>query len=804
MLQDLRFAVRSLARRPGFLATAVLTCGLGVGASATLFSVVNGVLLRPFPYRASERIAILWHEFGHGAQNLPAVHPLDVEDYRRRSRLFEEMTLASGRREILGGATDPEAVDVGVVAANFFPFLGVQPALGRAIRPEEDVAGGPAVMLLSHRVFVRRYASDPRVVGRTVELNGTPHEIVGVLPAEFHLLLPAEAFQLKDADVWRPAQIDAARLPARNYTGWTAFARLRPDATFAAAQEEMSAIAAQIRAEQPVHAASNLRVAVVPLHRDVVKGTEGPLLLLLSAVGLVLLVACANVALLLLTRGHARTRELLVRLSVGAGRRQLVQVVAAEAFVIAGLGALLGTVLARSGLVLVKTLATASVPRLDAASIDGAAFAFAVLASAAAAALFAAAPALQASRTDVATGLREAAVGSASARQRRLHDLLVAGQVALSLVLVVGAGLLVRSFGAMASARPGFEPDGAWALDVSVPRGTFQDAPAARAFHAALLSRVRAVPGVSAAGAASILPFTGRGPLQPFAYDAETARNWESVSADGVNVSPGYFDAMGATLVAGRDFSAEEAAEGRRVIVIDDSLAVRAFGSVPGAVGRQLQLEPEGRPESFSEVVGVVAHLNLHDLTRPLLPQVYFPNQWGRFSLVLRGSPAAVDGVRRELNAASPGLAIGAVRPLRAIVDGATGPTRLAMALMSAFSGIALVLAAVGIYGVVSFAVGQRTHEIAVRLALGARRATIRALVLSGALRTVGWSLLVGALAAALLSRTARSLLYAVDPLDVRTYALAAGFLALVALAACLLPAERAARVQPLAALRQD
>jgi predicted permease len=356
----------------------------------------------------------------------------------------------------------------------------------------------------------------------------------------------------------------------------------------------------------------------------------------------------------------------------------------------------------------------------------------------------------------------------------------------------------------MATARPGFDPDGAYALDVAVPRGTFKDAAGARAFHATLLDRVRAVPGVQHAGAVSPLPFTGRGPLQPFAYDAETARNWESVSADEVDVSPGYFDAMGATLVAGRDFTAGDTAPDRRVVVIDDSLAVRAFGSVPGAIGKALQLEPEGKPESFSQVVGVVAHLNLHDLTRPLLPQIYFPKQWVRFSLVLRGSPAAIDAVRAELRAMDPGIAVEDVRSLRAIVDGATGPTRLAMALMSAFGGIALVLAAVGIYGVVSFAVGQRTHEIAVRLALGARRASIRRLVLSGAFRTVAWSLAAGALVAAVVSRAARTLLYAVDPLDVTTYAAAAGFLALVALAACFVPAERAARVEPLTALRQD
>jgi predicted permease len=802
MLRDLRFALRSLARRPGFVATAVLTCGLGVGASATLFSVADGVLLRPFPYRDADRLAILWHEFGHGAQDLPAVHPLDVRDYRERSRLFEEMTLAAGREEVLGGATEPEAVDLGAVEASFFPFLGVQPVLGRQFRPEEDVAAGPAVMMLSHRLWVRRFGADPGVVGRKVDLAGAPHEIVGVLPADFRLLLPAEAFRLKDAEVWRPAQIDYARLQPRNYTGWTAFGRIRPGVTFAAAQDEMSGIAAQIRAEQPVHAASNLRVKVVPLHDDVVKGARGPLLLLLVAVGLVLLVACANVALLLLTRGHARARELLVRVSVGASRFGLARLVVAEGVVIAALGAALGIALATGGLVLVKALARESVPRLDAVSIDGAVLVFAALVSLLAASVFAVAPALSASRTDVATGLRESAIGSASARQRRLHDLLVAGQIALALVLTVGAGLLVRTFEAMATARPGFEPDGAVAMDVTLPRGVFKDAAGARAFHADLMARLRAVPGVRGVGSVSLLPFTGRGPLQPFAYDAETARAWESASADQVNVSPGYFDAIGATLVAGRDFTPDDA--GRRVIVIDDTLARRAFGGEAAAIGQPLQLEPEGDEKSFSEVVGVVAHLKLHDVTRPLLPQIYFPQQWMRFGLVVRGPASAAGDVQRALRQLHPGIAVEGVRPLRAIVSEASGPTRLAMSLMTAFGAIALALAAVGIYGVVSFAVGQRTREIAVRLALGARRASIRRLVLAGVLRVVAISVVVGGVAAALLARTGRALLYAVDPLDAATYAGAAAFLGLVALAAASLPAERASHVEPLTALRQE
>ena len=805
MWNDLRFAVRSLLKRPGFLLTAVITCGLGIGAAATLFSVVDGVLMRPLPYRAAARIAILWHEFGQGAQNLPAVHPLDVRDYNERNKVFEEMTIARGAQDILGDATDPEAVDVGQVAANFFPFFGVEPILGRSFRAADDVPGGPKVLMLTHRVWVRRYAGDPGVIGRAVPLFGEPHEIIGVLPEDFRMFLPAEAFGLRDADVWRPMQIDYTRLPPRNYTAYTAFGRLRPGATFAAAQDDLSNIAAQIRAEQPVHKASQLKVRVVPFQQDVVKGAEQPLLLLLAAVALVLIIACANVALLLLTRGHGRTREMLVRVSVGAGRFSLARLVLAEAVTIGLLGALLGIVIADRGLALVKALAADSVPRLGTATIDLGAVGFAVAASLVAACVFAAAPALRASGIQIATGLRAGAY--AGGAHRRLHDVLAAGQIALSLVLIVGAGLLVRSFAAMASARPGFEPDGAISMEVTVPRGTYTDRAGADAFNQNLITRLHALPSVGAVGQTSLLPFTGRGPAQPYAYNAETASNWESVSADELRVSPGYLEALGATLLAGRDFTADDRGE-RRVLMIDDSLARRAFGSEAAAVGKALQIEPEGKPESFFEVVGVVGHTRLHDITRPLLPQIYFPGLWPRFTLVARprsgDTQALAADLRRELAAINPGIAVGEVRPLRSVVGAASGPTRLAMGLMIAFGGISLVLAAVGIYGVFAFAMGQRTYEIAVRLAMGAQRGAIRRLVLGGAARIVAGSIAVGAVAAAALSWSARSMLYAVAPLDIATYALAASFLGAVALLACAVPAERAARVDPQRALRQS
>ena len=803
MRHELRLAVRALLRRPAFLLVAVLTSALGIGATAALFSVVHGVLLRPLPYRDSSRLAILWHEFGQGAQFLPALHPLDFRDYRERSRLFEEMTIAAGAEQILGGASEPEVVDVGRVAQNFFPFLGIDPVLGRHFRPEEDVSPGPAVALLSHRLWTRRFGGDPGVVGRRVELGGVVHEIVGVLPAEFRLFLPAEAFRLKDAEIWKPVQIDFARLPPRNYTGYTVFGRIRPGVSFEAVQAEMSVLAEGLRREQPVHAASSLRVTVVPLHDDVVKGTRPGLWLLMAAVGLLLAIACANVSLLMLARIRSREPEILVRLAVGASRGAVARLVLAESLVVSGLGGVLGMVLGHVAIEQVKAWAPAGVPRLDSVGLDGVAWAFAACVAVLTAAACALAPALQAARTDLAPGLRDARGSTPSQRQRRLHDLLMAGQVALSVVLLVGAALLVKSFGALVASKPGFEPEGALTLGVSLPAGSFRVPEDARAFERVLCERLRALPGVEHVGASSLLPFTGRGPLQPYAYDAETARNWESVSADEVWVSPGYFGALGATVLEGRDFAPGDA--GRRVIVVDDTLARRAFAG--SAIGRTLQLEPEGNVESFFEVVGVVGHVKLHDLSRTLLPQVYKPGLWQRFNLVIRGGESGerlADGARRVVNELSPGAAVEDVRPLGALVQRALAPTRLATGLMSAFGVTALVLAAVGILGVVSFAVNERRHEFALRLALGAAPSGIRRLVLARGLRIVVSSLVAGSVLAAVVGRASSPLLFGVDPLEPGPYVAAVAFLAFFALVACWLPAERAARVEPLRLLRQD
>jgi predicted permease len=808
MIQDFRLAVRSLRRRKGLLVLAITTLGLGVGASTALFSLVHGVLLKPMPYRAPDRLAILWHVFGHGAQDLPAMHPLDYRDYRSRSTALEDLTIATGQQSILGGDAVPQIVQVGLVASHFFRFLGVDPPLGRHFLPQEDVPGGPPVALISHRLWLSRFGGDPAIVGKRIELNTQQVEVVGVMPAGFRLELPAETFALRDSDVWRPAQINFTRQPPRNLTAYTVFGRLAPGVTFAQAQEELSGIAGQLRAEVPVHEASDLRVKVIPFRHDVVKGARAGLWMLMAAVGLLLVIASVNVALLMLARARGRDRELLIRVAIGAERWRIARLVLAESLIVAACGGAAGIVLARLALVSVGARALANLPRIGDVAMDLSVLAFAAAVSMISAIAFGLLPAMRASRIDLAHALRAAAVGSRSRSAGRGRDALIVTQMALGLMLVVGALLVVQSFRALAAAHPGCDPRHTLTARVSTPPGPqFANRTAVQAYHDEVRRRLAGLPGVTAVGAISQLPLTGQGPLQPYAYDAETARNWERLSADSFSITPGYFAAVGATLLAGRDLTDDEIASGRRAIVIDDTLANRAFGGAGGAVGRQLQLEPETVPESFFEVVGVVAHLRYHDLRRTQLPQIYRGGLFRTFSVAIRvdgDAGALADAMRTAIAGIRPGTAIQDVRLLAAIVDDALGPMRLAVWLMTAFGVLALTLAAVGIYGVFSYFVAERTHEIAVRLALGATPAAVRTLVVGRGLTLTGAGLALGLAGAVVVGGAATGLLYEVGIPDPLTCSAAGLCVTCVAVAACWLPAHRASRIDPQNGLRQS
>ena len=808
---DLSYALRTLRRAPGFAAVAVLTLGLGVGATTTIFTIVNGVLLRPLPgYREPDRLANFWVDFGVGAQSLPVMSPGDFRDYQERNRSFTTLAAGSGAQVIgatgaltgTGGA--PERVEVSPVTANFFPLLGVDPIHGRHFTAEEEATGGPQVVMLGYGLWQRRYGGDPAIVGRSIRLDGIDQTVVGVLPQNFHLWLPAEAFLITDAQIWKPLQFNFARQPPRNFTSFTVFGRLKPGVTYAQAQEDMSRIARELRAEHRELEDGDMRIRVVPLEQDVVKHARSGLLSLFAAVGLVLLIACANVAHLLLSRATAREREIALRGALGATRRRLVRQLATESGVLAAAGAAAGLLFAGGATRLIAWLHPANLPKLDAIRLDGAALLFAAGTAAVTALVFGMAPALRAAAVDLNRILRGS--GAAAGSQSGVRRALMVGEMALALVLLVGAGLLVRSFSALQQVRPGFDPDAMLTFRLALPLAKYNTGPMRIAFLRQVESELRRLPGVTDVGYATQLPLTGSGPLSPFAYNEATARNWESETSDGRNVSPGFFRAMGTHVLAGRVFDEHDTPQ-QNTIVIDDTLAARAW---PGesAVGKRLQTGPTGTPNNFSEVIGVVEHIRAHDLSRAVRPQIYRPFGAGfRLGVVVRtaGDPASIAAdVDRVMKSLDPDLPLDRVRPMTALVDDALAQPRLGLLVMVGFGAAALLLSCVGVYGVFSYAVSQRTREIGIRMALGQDRRSVRNQVLMDGVRLTALSTALGLFVAAAMSRTLATSLYHVRPLDPITFAAMPIVLAAVALLGCYIPARRATRVDPMVALKAD
>jgi predicted permease len=814
ILQELRYALRGLRRTPGFTAAAVLTLALGIGATTTIFTVVNAVLLRPLPYADAGRLVNIWNDFGVGAQSLPAVSPLDFHDYQRRSRAFEAFAAASGPgaanlRGNLTGNGEPERVTLNTVTANFFPVLGVTPAYGRNFLPAEETPGGPHVVLLSHRLWTRRYGSDPTLVGRTIEVDGVAHTVVGILPERFRLALPAEAFLVTDAELWAPLQFDYSQNLPRNLTFFTVFGRIAPGVTLAQAQADLDGIAAHFHTEFPVHAATNVRIRAVPLQEDVVKHARPALLILLGAVGVVLLIACANVAHLLLVRATVREGEFALRTALGASRWAITRQLLAESAVLALVGGALGLAPAALALELLRVLHPSNLPRLGEVTLDGRVLAFTGLVCLATTVVFGLAPALQAARHDPQRALQGSGRGGSGASGHRVRGLLVLAEVALSVVLLVGAGLLVRSFLALQQVRPGFDAGDVLTFQVALPAGAYPTPPARRTFVRELERRLGALPGVRHVGIVSQLPLTGSGSLSPYAFDEATASNWESVTADGRSVSPDYFTAMHTRLLAGRTATWDDGGDSPPVIVIDETLARQAW---PGqsAVGQRLQVNPTDSPSPYAEVIGVVEHQRAHDLTRAVRPQIYFA-MGQQIPIVLNFAvETAVDPgslappVREIVRGLDKDLAVTKLVPMSHYLSEGMAEARFSFLLMAALGAVALLLAGVGIFGVIAYTVAQRTREFGIRLALGEDPAHTRRSVVLRSMRLVVLSIGVGLLAALGLARILAGQLFGVGPADPLTFGAIAALLGLTALLASYLPARRATAVDPVTALRSE
>ena len=816
--QDLRYALRGLRRQPSFTLVATLTLGLGIGANTALFSVLDAVLLRPLPYGDPDRLVRIFDT--HQAQGRHREHPSpgNFLDWRAKNRVFEAMAAwqdGSGTATLRG---DHEAtvVETVKVTPDFFGVMGVPPALGRtfarvgepgaAFNVADRYAGGDRVVVMSHALWTRRFGADPRVVGRVLDVDGVGWRVLGVMPAGFDM--PRGTTEL-----WIPWDIvpSFASFPAgppRDLRFLEVVARLRPDVSLEQGNEELQALAGGL-AEQHPRANAGWSVRVVPLEEEIVGRARPVILLLFGAVGLVLLLACANVASLQLARALARRREMAVRLALGAGRLRVLRQLLTESALLGVLGGLVGLAVAYAGLCAVLAAQPLGLPRLAEVGLSVRVFTFSVGLSLVASLLFGLVPALEALHTPVANSLQESGRGAtASPGARRARRALVVSEVAIALVLLTGAGLLVRSFLKVLAVDPGFDPRGLAVMRIGLDHATYTKGTQAREFYRGLTRRLEDVPGVVAVGAVTALPMSPVGTdfSRPYWREGEADPGGDAPKADIRMATPGYFEAMRTTLRRGRAFTNADGPEAPRVIVVNETLARKVW---PGRdpLGQRLVLDYLGGAYPY-EVVGLVNDTRFRGLKAAPRPELFIPhaqNPYLDLSLVVRtaGEPGPMlRTVQQAIRAIDPRQPAYGLFTMDELVRRSVSADRFTTLVLALLASVALLLAATGIYGVLSFLVAQRTSEIGLRLALGASPRQVVGLVMSETLRLTLAGCALGLLASLALVRLASRLLYGVGPTDPLAFGLALLFMAAVALAASLQPARRASRLDPLIALR--
>lgn len=798
MLNDLRYALRQLVKNPGFAGVAILTLALGIGACTAIFSVVNGVLLRPLDYPQPNRIVVIRET------NLPqfpefAVSPPNYLDWVKQTKSYAFLAAYGGMQVNFTGDGEPQRL-VGVKAtAHYFDVYGVKPVLGRFFAPEEDALGKNHVVVLSHPCWERVFGGAGNVIGREIQLNGESYNVIGVAPPNFG--------QASKVDTWVPMGFkpDETANDARGAHYLSAIGRLRPRVTVAQARAELELLAAQLARQYP-DSDKGWGVALTPMLDYAVRDVRAVLYTLLGAVGCVLLIACANIANLLLARATARHREISIRTALGASRLRLVRQLLTESVLLALAGGAAGILLARWGLDLLLALAPTTLPRTSDIHLDAVVLFFALALSVLTGVVFGIAPALLAAHTDVSEGLKQGARGSTDARGR-LRGTLVVIEVAFALVLLGGAGLLARSFMQLTHVDPGFVAEHATVLRLALPEKKYEKPAQQNAFADALLARLRSLPGVQAVGLTHALPLIGDWVLGFKIEGRPEVLPSDMPSTNYYSVSPDFFRAMGIRLIHGRLFTPQDDARAPRVAVINETLA-RQFFPNEDPIGQRI-LVTTG-PDAWRQIVGIVADTKQYGVDKPTTSQTYEPfaqSPFDSLNIVLRttGSSAAlVGGLRPAVYAVDKDQPVGTIRPLEEILGDTIAKQRFAMLLLVVFSLVALVIAAVGIYGVMAYSVVQRTGEFGIRMALGAQRSDVLRLVLAHAGKLVGVGLLLGLAATLAASRAIGSMLFQTNSHDPLTFGLTTLLLAAVALAACLLPARRATRVNPIEALRNE
>jgi len=818
-MQDIRFALRSFAKNPGFSVAAVLSLAIGIGANTSIFSVANALLFRPLPYDSPHRLVILWNRSPGLNITQDWFSTAQYFDIKTGHHGFEQVAIAIGGNYILSGQGDPERVGVIRVSSNLLPMLGARPALGRLLTADEDFPGRLSTAVLTDGMWTRRFGRDPQMIGRSIILNGQTYEVVGILPQSFALsqeVLPL-LYGMEQAEIFLPLPLAPAASQVRIQEDYDIVGKLKPGVSLAQAQAEMDTITARLRRDFPENYPPNGRLtfSIVPLLEQVVGNVRRSLLVLLGSVGFVLLIACANVANLLLSRAVARQQEIAVRTALGASRWHIVRQLLTESLLLSLCGGALGIFICLFSVKWIHLLGTKSVPRLQDVGIDGRVLLFTLLLSVSSGMLFGLVPALRVSRLDLNSTLKDTSRGSAGTsavwgRGNNLRRLLVVSELALSVVLLIGAGLLIRSFARLQGVSPGFNPRGVLTFDLTMTGRKYSDKQTVLNTYRQLWERLEHLPGASAAGGITSLPLSQAFAWTPITVEGRTPLPGEKfLNADERLVGGHYFEAMEIPLRRGRLFNEEDDTTKPTAVIVDEYMADQLWpGQDP--VGKRIHIVELQSKDPWQTVVGVVGRVKHDSLDSDpriafYLAHTQFPARAMTVALRSGTDPAAMlSDVKNDLRNLDPDLPIYYVRTMEQRVNESLARRRFSMLLLGVFAGVALVLATIGVYGVMVYLVNQGTREIGIRMALGASQRNILSLVVRQGMALALSGVAIGLAAAFLLTHLIQSLLFGVGATDPLTFAGISLLLAVIASLASYIPAQRAARIDPLVLLRCD
>jgi len=802
-MNDLKFAFRQLLKNPGFTAVAVITLALGIGANTAMFSFVNAILLRPLPYKDPDRLVMVFENHVTNRWFKLEIGAPVLDEWRRQSTVFEGLGAVRAYGNFtLTGKGPPETLRGSLFSANVFPLIGIQPVLGRGFLPQEETYGNHRVVILSHELWQRRFGGDTNIIGQSLTLGAEPYIVIGVMPPR--TISPDGA---RSRDLWMPLAFTPQELRQRHGHNYSVYARLKPGVTLQQARAEMNTIARRMAEADSQNRGWGAEVHL--LHEMIVGNSKRLLLVLLGSVALVLLIGCANIASLFLARSTARTREFAIRTALGAGRGVLIRQLLTESCLLAAIGGFLGILLARFGLNALTRFSPPDLPRMaEGIPLDGTTLLFTAVIALVTAVLFGLMPALQASNPALARELAETTRGSSAGHRRHFaRAALVVGEVALSLILLIGAGLTIRSFDKLLAQNPGYVPEHLVTMSINLPEQKYSEQQERTRLFDPFLSAVRTIPGVESASFAFGLPLTGvNSSLSVVVRDAPPPAPGESVAAGYSQVSPGYFATMKTPRLQGRDFTERDATNSPAVVIVDETF-VKNFKLGPHPIGRRIDM---GDGSEDVEIIGVVRDVKRVGMAEAVRGEMYRPYRqicWGFLTLVVRTQRDPADltrAVRAELDLLDKDLPLERVQTMTQLVSANLAQRRLSVHLLGGFGAGALLLSALGLYGVLAYMVTQRTREIGIRMALGAQRRAVLGLVIGQGMRLACIGVALGLLGAFALTRVLQRLLYEINPTDPLTFITVSFVLATVALLACWLPARRAAKLDPMEALREE